>query len=106
LFLDGTSQGTGAGGVLNNDPATVLAMGAWIGDGASYATATIDDVAIWNRVLDVNEVQDLAAGFTTVLALTIAPDCLTIERSGMNAIIRWGSGAVLQGATDVAGAFA
>jgi hypothetical protein len=103
LFVDGTSQGTGTGGVLHDNLATALAIGAWIGDGASYATATIDDVSIWNRVLNVGEIQDLAAGFETVLSLSIAPDCITIEVSGLDLIVRWGSGAVLQSANDVAG---
>ena len=105
LFVDGTSQGTGTGGVLHDHLATALAIGAWIGDGAGYATATIDDVAIWNRVLGIDEIQDLALGFTTVLGLRIAPDCPTIERSGTNFVVRWGSQAILQGAGDVDGSY-
>ena len=105
LFVDGTSQGTGPGGALHDHLGTPLAIGAWIGDGDSYATATIDDVAIWNRVLSIDEIQDLAAGFKTVLGLSLAPDCLTIEHSGTNVVLRWRSEAVLQDANDVAGSY-
>jgi hypothetical protein len=105
LFVDGTSQGMGGGGALHDHLDTPLAIGAWIGDGGGYATATIDEVAIWNRVLSIDEIQDLAAGFKTVLGLSLAPDCLTIERSGTNVVVRWRSDGILQGASEVTGSY-
>jgi hypothetical protein len=106
LFVDAFSEGTGAGGALDDNPATALAIGAWTGGGDSYATATIDDVAVWNRVLASDEIQLLSSKTRTPLNLLVSPDCPSIERSGANIIVRWGSTAVLQCATDVAGPYA
>jgi hypothetical protein len=97
LFLDGVSEGVGPAGSLTANVTTPLAIGAWTGGGGSYATASIDDVAIWNRVLAATEIQDLAAGFTGVLNLQSQPDCLTIRPVAINGgEIRWGSDGVLQ----------
>lgn len=71
----------------------------------SYATASIDDVAVWDRVWSIDEIQDLAAGFVTVLGLKVGADCVTVERSGMDVTVRWASSAVLQCATNVTGPF-
>ncbi|NQT41057.1 MAG: DUF4457 domain-containing protein, partial [Planctomycetes bacterium] len=38
-----------------------LAIGAWIGDGGSYSTGRIDDVAVWNQVLSAGQIAKLAA---------------------------------------------
>lgn len=105
LFVNGLSEGTGTGGALHNNPSLPLAIGAWNGDGGSYATATIDDVAVWNRVLSAQEVQKLASKSSTPLNLLVMPDCPTIERSGANVIVRWGSGVMLQTATEIGGAW-
>jgi hypothetical protein len=105
LFVDGLSEGTGIGGAFHNNAATALAIGAWTGGGGSYATAAIDDVAIWNRVLSNDEIQRLAAQISTPLALLIAPDCLSIARTATNVTVRWGSQTVLQSANDVAGPY-
>jgi hypothetical protein len=112
LYLDGVSQGVGPAGSLAANVTTPLAIGAWTGGGGSYATASIDDVAIWNRVLASTEIADLAARFAGVLALQSQPDCLTIRPATVSGgEIRWGSDGVLQHAdtldgpwTDVAGA--
>lgn len=105
LFVDGLSEGTGPGGALHNNPATALAIGAWSGDGGSFATATIDDVAVWNRVLTFDEIQEIAGQLSTPLDLLIAPDCLTIERNGNNVTVRWRSQGVLQSADDIGDTF-
>jgi len=106
VFLNGLSEGVGPGGALHNNPVTSLAIGAWTGGGASYATATIDDVAIWNRVLTADEILRLADQTRTPLNLLIAPDCPSIERSDTQLILRWGSEGVLQCASELAGAYA
>ena len=104
LYLDGVSQGLGTAGSLTANATTPLAIGAWTGGGGSYATASIDDVAIWNRVLSPTEIQDLAAGFTSVLNLQSQPDCLTIRPVAVNGgEIRWGSDGVLQSAPALDG---
>jgi hypothetical protein len=101
LFVDGFSEGTGGGGALRSDASIPLMIGAWGGDGDSYATAAIDDVAVWNRVLSADEIQALTSQSHTPLTLAISPDCLTIERSGSNAVIKWGSATVLQSAFEL-----
>jgi hypothetical protein len=112
LYLDGVSQGIGGASSLTANVTTPLTIGAWPGGGGSYATASIDDVAVWNRVLTPIEIQDLAAGFTGALNLQSQPDCLTIRPVAVTGgEIRWGSDSVLQQAdsldgpwTDVTGA--
>jgi len=106
LFVDGFSEGIGSGGVLHNNAATALAIGAWAAGGGGFATAAIDDVAIWNRVLTSTEVQALAAQERTPMTLLIAPDCPSIERNGNNVTVRWGSQSILQSATEVSGPYA
>jgi hypothetical protein len=105
IFLDGNLEATGTGGLLHNNPATVLAIGAWIGGGGAFATAAIDDVAIWNRVLGAGELQTLGDPFspTTPMTLLYQPDCITIARSGANTTLRWGSVGVLQSADLITG---
>ena len=104
LYMDGVSQGVGPAGSLTANVTTPLAIGAWTGGGGSYATASIDDVAIWNRVLAPTEIQDLAAGFTSVLNLQSQPDCLTVRPVAINGgEIRWGSDGVLQHAPALDG---
>ena len=103
LFVDGFSEGIGAGGALHDNAATALAIGAWNGDGGSFATAAIDDVAIWNRMLTSDEIQSLAAQTSTPLNLLLAPDCLSVEHAVNTVILRWGSGTVLQSAPEVSG---
>jgi hypothetical protein len=92
--------------LLHNNTATALAIGAWTGGGGSYATASIDDVAIWNRVLTGDEMLLLAAQTRGPLDLLLAPDCITIERTATGITLRWGSQGILQQATDVAGPYA
>jgi hypothetical protein len=103
LFVDGLAQAGGSGGALRADTVTPLAIGAWTGGGGSYCTATIDDVAIWNRVLRDDEISDLAGKFATPLELQPQPDCLTIAPSMGGLLLRWGSDGILQHATDVSG---
>jgi hypothetical protein len=103
LFLDGDSQGTNTAGAFHNDTTVPLGIGAWYGDGGSYSTASIADVAVWNRVLTASEVQALAAKTSTPLSGIVEPDYLTIERTAANVTITWGSGTVLQSAGSING---
>jgi hypothetical protein len=96
LFVDGFLEGTGGSATLRADAVTPLAIGAWTGGGGSYCTASIDDVAIWNRVLSTEEVQALTAQSRTPLTLLIQPDCLTIESSTAGLTLNWGSEGILQ----------
>jgi hypothetical protein len=103
LFVDGSAQGSGSGGALRADTVTPLAIGAWTGGGGSYCTATIDDVAIWSRVLRDDEISDLAGKFITPLELQLQPDCLSISPSGAGVTLQWGSNGILQHAPDATG---
>lgn len=62
LYLDGVLQGTAATtGSMNNNSAIPLAIGAWIADGTSYSTSSIDDVAIFNQVLPIDDIRYMAS---------------------------------------------
>ncbi len=104
LYVDGFPEGSGAGGGgLHDNSATALAIGAWTGAGDSFATAAIDDVAVWNRVLTLEEVQQLAGGLRAPLTLLIAPDCLSIEPTATGFQLRWLSEGILQSTSDLSG---
>jgi hypothetical protein len=105
LFVDGFLESPGAGGLLHSNANTPLAIGAWMAAGNSYATATIDDVAIWNRVLSLDEIQALAGQTKTPTNLLISPDCLTVDRNGTNITVRWNSEGALQAAGEVSGTY-
>jgi hypothetical protein len=105
LYLDGFLESTGTGGLMHSNVNIALSIGAWIGAGGSFSTATIDDVAIWNRVLSVDEVQAIAGQVNTPMDLLTAPDCLTVERDGGTVTVRWNSNGVLQSASEVNGTY-
>jgi hypothetical protein len=106
MYVDGFLEGTGVGGLLHVNAATALAIGAWPGGGDSYATATIDDVAVWNRVLSFDEVQVLAGQERTPMNLLISPDCLTISRDSNTITVTWGSDSILETSTSLQGPWA
>ena len=61
LYVDGQSEGPmPAAGALSSDANVVLAIGAWIGDGAGYSTSVVDDVKIFDTVLTPAEIQSLS----------------------------------------------
>ncbi len=61
LYIDGNLDGTAAtAGAISNKPAVALGIGAWYGDGASFATSLIDDFQVHNVVLSENEIKILA----------------------------------------------
>jgi hypothetical protein len=67
LYVDGGAQGTASGAGLNNNSSIALSIGAWAGDGAGFATASIDDVAIWDQPLSGAQIAQLAAQSRTPL---------------------------------------
>ena len=67
LYIDGAAQGTAVGAGMNNNSGVPLSIGAWAGDGAGFAGASIDDVAIWDQSLSASQVADLAAQAKTPL---------------------------------------
>ena len=67
LYVDGIAEGSGGGSGMNNNPVIPLAIGAWAFDGGGFSTASIDDVAIWNRPLSAAQVAQLAAQSKTPL---------------------------------------
>ncbi len=60
LYVDGQLQGTATGAAMGNNPGTPLSIGAWAGDGGGFSTASLDDVAIWDRPLTASQVAELA----------------------------------------------
>ena len=62
LYVDGVPEGTAIGFPFNNNPSTILSIGAWAPDGNGFSTASIDDVAIWDKPLLPEQVGQLAAG--------------------------------------------
>ena len=58
-----------------SDPSIPLTIGAWTGDGASYSTSSIDDVAVWNHAFSPIQVAALAAQTHTPLTV---PDPLAV----------------------------
>ncbi len=70
LYLDGTPAGSSSiAAAFQSNPATPLAIGAWSGDGGGFASARVDDVAIWNRPLSAASIQLLTSGAATPLDL-------------------------------------
>jgi len=61
LYVDGVAQGTATGTGLHDNAGIPLSIGAWAGDGGGFATASIDDVAIWNQPLTGAQIAQLAA---------------------------------------------
>jgi hypothetical protein len=61
LYLDGLPQGSAGGTGLNNNAGVPLSIGAWAGDGAGFSTASLDDVAIWDKPLTAAQIAELAA---------------------------------------------
>ena len=68
LFVDGRLEASGAETQpLDADPGIPLSIGAWIGQGDAFATATLDDLAIWNEALLPEQIVSLATGGKTPL---------------------------------------
>ncbi len=62
FYVDGVPVANrGAFGGFHDLASIPLTIGAWIGDGASYSTGRIDDVAVWNQVLSAGQIAKLAA---------------------------------------------
>lgn len=62
LYVDGVAEGFGTGAPLHDNAGVALSVGAWIGDGDGYATATLDDLAVWERPLEPAQIAQLATG--------------------------------------------
>jgi hypothetical protein len=67
LYVDGIAQGSAVGAGMNNNSGVPLSIGAWGGDGAGFAGASIDDVAIWDSPLSAAQIAELAAQTRTPL---------------------------------------
>ena len=66
LYVDGEAEGArDEAQPLNGDADVRLTLGAWIGDGASFATASLDDVAVFCEPLSPEQVAALARGEAT-----------------------------------------
>ncbi len=67
LYLDGVLEGSAPGDPLHTNSGVPLSLGAWIGDGTGYASASLDDVAVWDQPLASDQVAELAAQTRTPL---------------------------------------
>lgn len=67
LYLDGVLEGSAPGDPLHANGGVPLSLGAWIGDGTGYASASLDDVAVWDQPLAPDQVAELAAQTKTPL---------------------------------------
>ena len=66
LYVDGVARSTRSTFTGHrSDPSIPLTLGAWIGDGASYSTSTMDDVAVWDTAITPGQVAALAAQIVT-----------------------------------------
>jgi Concanavalin A-like lectin/glucanases superfamily/Lamin Tail Domain/CotH kinase protein len=61
LYVDGVGQGTGMGAGLHDNAGVQLSIGAWAGDGGGFATASLDEVAIWSQPLTAAQIAQLAS---------------------------------------------
>ncbi|MDD5055377.1 MAG: ice-binding family protein [Candidatus Peribacteraceae bacterium] len=69
IYVDGVLEGTGNNtGTVTDDASVPLSIGAWLGDGAEFSGTTIDDVRVYNRVLQPSEVAALNGGSCSVPA--------------------------------------
>ncbi len=67
LYLDGALEGSAPGNPMHQNGSVPLSLGAWVGDGAGYATASLDDVAVWDQPLDPDQIAELAVQARTPL---------------------------------------
>lgn len=67
LYVDGVPESVGQGDPLHRNSDVPLSLGAWTDDGSSYASASLDDVAVWNAALGADQVALLAASAKTPL---------------------------------------
>ena len=73
LYVDGKAEARNTEtNALDNDYRCPLSIGAWIGDGDCYATASVDDVAVFSDALSPQQVDALARGNAT--PRTIVPE--------------------------------
>jgi hypothetical protein len=68
LFVDGTAQANAVGGVMDGNGGVPLTIGAWAGDGAGFASANIDDVAVWDAPLSGAQIGQLASSARSPLS--------------------------------------
>ncbi|MCF7844477.1 MAG: DUF4215 domain-containing protein [Kiritimatiellales bacterium] len=70
IYINGSLDGSGScTGTIEDDSDIPLTIGAWSGAGTGYATALIDEVRVYNKVLSPVEVADLASGDKTIVAV-------------------------------------
>ncbi len=68
LYIDGNIDGlSSASGSIRNDPSVPLTLGAWVGHGNTYSTATVDDLRIYNHVLSPSEIAAIPEPSTALL---------------------------------------
>lgn len=61
LYVDGKMEASEpSGNPLASDPAIPLTIGAWVGQGNCFGTASVCEVAIWDEVLSSEQITALA----------------------------------------------
>ena len=62
IFIDGNEEGTASDAVVALVGTLNSAIGSDIRDGGKYFEGEIDDVRIYNRALELDEIQTLGSG--------------------------------------------
>ena len=94
LYVDGKMEALEpAAGPLWSDPAIPLTLGAWAGQGNCFATASLDDLAIWDEVLSPEQIGALARGTATPRTPFPKEDLSQWRRAAL-AGVEWPAGVV------------
>jgi hypothetical protein len=75
---------------LGNNPATILSIGAWAGDGGGFSTSSMDDVAIWDRPLTAGPDRQPRQPTQNLPSILLSPKtgrCTTPETDGWSAMM-------------------
>lgn len=94
LYVDGKMESQEpAASPLRSDPGIPLTLGAWGDQGNCFATASVDDVAIWDEALSPEQVAALARG-TATPRTSFPKEDLSQWRRAMLAGFEWPAGVV------------
>jgi hypothetical protein len=62
IYKNGIFENSGSGAGTFDNTGIVLSLGAWVGDGNTYASCSIGSLSVYNRALSLNEVTASYSG--------------------------------------------